>query len=156
MNLADRFWGKVAKRGPNECWPWQAYSQRGGYGRIAVKDGRAQPIQYAHRIAWELTHGDPGAAFVLHSCDNPSCCNPAHLFLGTQADNMRDRDVKGRQRPARGAKNGMAKLSESRVAAIRRLKREGRSQRAIATRFGVSHSTVGDILRGQSWRTDVV
>lgn len=153
MNLADRFWCKVARGGPNECWPWQAYRQRGGYGRICVKDGRRQPIQYAHRVAWEITHGDPGAAYVLHRCDNPACCNPAHLFLGTQADNMRDRDAKGRQVPARGARNGRAKLCESAVAEIRRLSAEdGLSHRGIAARFAVSPSTVGDILRGESWR----
>jgi hypothetical protein len=150
MSLAERFWCKVARGGPDECWPWQAGKNAGGYGRITVHDGRAQPIQYAHRVAWELTRGSLGGLFVLHRCDNPACCNPAHLFLGTQTDNMRDRDAKGRLNPPRGSKSGRAKLTEAAVEEIRALALVAR-QRDIAALYGVHRSTVTNILSGKTW-----
>lgn len=154
MNLAERFWRKVARGGPDECWPWQACKQANGYGRFAVSDGRPQINQYAHRIAWELTNGSPGDLYVLHRCDNPPCCNPAHLFLGTQADNAHDRDRKGRHNCGRGSKSGRAKLSEAAVDEIRALRKAGWTLRAIGARFGVVQTTVGDVLRGETWRTN--
>ena len=87
-----RFWAKVEKRGPNECWPWRAKRQmRGGdYGHFESK--------LAHRIAFELHYGiAPGNKCVCHSCDNPPCCNPAHLWLGTRKENMDDMRRKGRE-----------------------------------------------------------
>lgn len=90
--IEARFWAKVDKRGPNECWPW-----------LAVTDGRnrgsftwnGRPTK-APRIAWFLTHGEMPQGETCHSCDNPICVNPAHLWVGTKADNMRDMVVKGR------------------------------------------------------------
>jgi hypothetical protein len=96
--LPDRFWPKVDKRGEDECWEWQGSRSR-GYGRILIGGAKGRPYQ-AHRIAWELTVGHrlPDSIMVLHRCDNPPCVNPAHLFLGTQLDNMRDCAAKGRTR----------------------------------------------------------
>lgn len=82
--LADRFWEKVAKG--EGCWEWQGASIPKGYGCITV-DRRTV---YAHRVSWLLAHGDPGDLHVLHSCDNPRCVRPEHLFLGTRSDNMQD------------------------------------------------------------------
>jgi len=100
--LVDRFWGKVDRRRDDECWPWTASVTRHGYGQIMVgaygTGSRPRPLR-ANRVAWELTHGPiPDGLWVLHSCDNPSCCNPSHLFLGTQTENMRDAADKGRTR----------------------------------------------------------
>lgn len=87
------FWSKVAKAGANDCWPWTGCRMRSGYGQHSANGCRV----LAHRRAWELTNGPiPAGKYVCHHCDNPSCCNPAHLFLGTQTDNMRDAAGKGR------------------------------------------------------------
>lgn len=144
MNLAERFWCKVAKRGADECWPWQAGRNDDGYGRISVSDGRPRRIEYAHRIAWELTHGSPGDSFVLHECDNPACCNPAHLFLGTQKDNMLDKVAKGR--------SNVTRLTPEDVAVARSLAAQGWTQRRIADRFQVHPTTIGGIFRARTWR----
>lgn len=91
----ERFWARVDKRGPDECWPWTGSTNKQGYGCWSFKSGEG-PIN-AHRIAYGLTHnGIPGRLHILHSCDNPPCCNPAHLDAGTHADNMVDMRVRGR------------------------------------------------------------
>jgi len=93
----ERFWSKVSIYWDAECWPWTAgLMGRMGYGNFSV-GGRNRA---AHRVAWESANGEsiPDGKFVCHRCDNPVCCNPAHLFLGTHADNMRDARTKGRLR----------------------------------------------------------
>src|SRR3954470_5960578 len=136
----ERFWPKVERRGSDECWPWVGARQQTGYG-ILFKSSRPRRWHLAHRLSWELHNGPiPGGLHVLHRCDNPPCVNPAHLFLGTQADNNRDRGRKGRNggHKIRGAANGRAKLSPTDVAAIRRAYGDGATQVALAARFGVS------------------
>lgn len=95
--LADRFWSKVEKS--DGCWRWTSTLQR-GYGQIALcrQGAKRQTRVWAHRVAWELTHGRPVPAglVICHRCDNPRCVNPDHLFLGTQQDNVRDAIQKGR------------------------------------------------------------
>jgi hypothetical protein len=140
--FATRFWSKVSKGDPDDCWEWSACRLPGGYGRFSVSDGRPQVYQYAHRIAWELTHGSPGPKQVLHRCDNPACCNPAHLFLGTQKDNMLDKVAKGR---------ASSKLSSEDVVVLRRLAADGWTQQRIAERFSVHPTTIGSILRSRTW-----
>jgi hypothetical protein len=94
--LEERFWAKVERRGIDECWPWKA-TRRNGYGRLSA--ARSGGLQGAHRIAWSLANGEiPAGLKILHHCDNPPCCNPQHLFLGTQADNVHDMFRKGRGR----------------------------------------------------------
>jgi hypothetical protein len=94
----DRFWSKVATAGPDDCWPWTAATTPKGYGRWTYREGGKNCHTTAHRKAWELANGPIPAGFqVLHRCDNPPCCNPAHLWLGTHRDNMADKVAKGRQ-----------------------------------------------------------
>lgn len=98
--LAERFWRRVDKSGP--CWIWTGAQGHHGYGRIGI-GGHDGPTVLAHRVAWELSNGPvPEGLCVLHRCDNPPCVNPDHLFVGTQADNIRDCKEKGRMRNGRG------------------------------------------------------
>jgi len=102
----------------------------------------------AHRIVYELTTGvDPGDLIVMHSCDNPPCCNPAHLSLGTVAENNRDRKEKGRSVRLQGAKHGQAKLSEDDVREIRRRFADGESQASLGSSFGVHFSRISQLIR---------
>lgn len=92
--IEGRFWRKVNKSGENGCWIWTANKSR-GYGLISTK--KYQSPKKAHRLSWEMHHGEiPEGLEVLHKCDNPSCVNPDHLFLGTQLDNIKDAVSKNR------------------------------------------------------------
>lgn len=157
----ERFWGRVNRRGDNDCWEWQRGRGTCGYGRFWL-NGKTRN---AHRVAWELTYGDlPDEMCVLHSCDNRSCVNPSHLFLGTQEDNTRDRHQKGRDacgersgrhtqpwRTARGERQGGAKLSPSDVLAIREARSKGVHLKDLAAQYGVSFGHIGKLCRGYSW-----
>jgi hypothetical protein len=104
--LKDRFWEKVSKDGPRhkslgKCWVWTAAKEGTGYGSIGLGPGNG--LGKAHRVSWELHYGTiPYGLCVLHKCDNPACVRPSHLFLGTQLDNARDKEGKGRGNHARG------------------------------------------------------
>jgi hypothetical protein len=161
--LVERFWERVDVRGPDECWPWKA-GKNGGYGTFWIGAKRVK----AHRFAYELVKGPiPAGQKVCHSCDNPSCCNPAHLWPGTDLDNMKDCIAKGRavyvrgerngththpERTARGERQGLAKLTEAKVHEIRRLRSEGYTLAAIGGIMGVHLSNIGYIVNGQTWR----
>lgn len=117
--LAERFWGFVDKTaGPDACWPYMRY--RHGHGSTAGNGYGSFPIgekgkYQANRVAWMLTNGDiPDGMHVLHTCDNPSCCNPSHLRLGTHQDNMRDMIAKGRGRHQKN-RPGYGQLGSRRV-----------------------------------------
>jgi len=147
MKPSERFWSKVDVGEKNECWIWQG-KKSDGYGRFYLQGRRV----YAHRYAWELANEMkiPDGLLVLHSCDEPSCVNPAHLHLGTQAQNMREMKEKGRS--TYGERNGMAVLDEPSVKMIRNLHQQGKlSAKEIAQVAGVSYSQVKKIIRGERW-----
>lgn len=144
-SLEVRFWEKVRKGAETECWPWLACRDRAGYGHIKNEHGR---VEFAHRVAWRL-HNGPTAFQVLHQCDNPGCMNPAHLFVGTIADNMADKVAKGRQRGPKGVANSAAKLTEQQVLIIR--SRSDEKRRLLADEFGVSQTVIYGILSGKAW-----
>ena len=147
-----RFWGQVDRRGPDECWEWRGRRKHGktyGFFRVGGRQGRTL---IASRVSWMLTHGPiPNGMCILHRCDNPPCCNPAHLFLGTQLDNIRDRDRKGRQRAPRGSGNGSSRLTEADVEHIRARLSSGDKGNAIAREFGVGTSTISRIRGRRAW-----
>jgi hypothetical protein len=147
--LADRFWEKVNRRGPTECWPWTAATNEHGYG--VMNPGRhSGPTIKAHRVSAELAGMDIAGRAVLHSCDNPPCVNPAHLRPGTLADN--GADMAARDRSMHGSRNPNSRLTEPEVAVIKRLVLEGIEHRVIAARFDVSRATVSYIAEGKTWR----
>lgn len=147
----ERFWKKVdCTTTPTGCWPFTGYQDRKDYGRIDIN---RRPVG-AHRVAWILTHGPIPLPWlvVMHTCDNPPCCNQEHLELKEPDENVKDRDQKGRQ--ARGERHGLAKLQNGYTDAdeIRALYAAGGiSQRALARRFNVHQTTIGKILRGDTW-----
>jgi hypothetical protein len=100
--LIERFWAGIDKRDPGECWPWKAAKESDGwYGRITVRErSRGFLANYRpNRVSWTMAHGPiPDGMNICHSCDNPPCCNPAHLFLGSQPENVADAKAKKRMR----------------------------------------------------------
>lgn len=153
----DEFWSQIRIAAPNECWEWTGYLDPKGYGRTKYH-GR---LWFAHRLAYTLVKGEiPQDQFACHSCDNPRCCNPDHIWPGTNAENTKDRHQKGRDARGlsngantqpelhpRGEQHGMAKLSDAQVAEIRDLYETGNfMKRTLARRFGVSDSQIGNIL----------
>lgn len=149
-SLPDRFWSRVEIRGEAECWPWLAARTTAGYGNLWT--GRT--TAYAHRFAWELHHRQPIPAgmFVCHVCDNPPCVNPGHLFLGTNADNNRDMQAKGRASGGtRGEQQHHAILTEAAVRDIRARIAAGERNAAIARRYGVDRSTISAVRTGKNW-----
>jgi len=147
----QRFWSKVDRKGPDECWPWSACVDTGGYGLFQVNDRAAK----AHRYAWEITNGPipEGEGFhgtcVCHRCDNPPCCNPEHLFLGTNAENMADRNSKGRQARLRGESAGGAKITADIALDIRTSSLSGIE---LAAKYGISRTNVSAIKTGRIWK----
>lgn len=159
MNELGRFWSRVNKRGPvhptlGRCWVWTGKLTPKGYGQIVTHGRGNRP----HRYSYEIHVGViPTGLFVLHKCDNPSCVNPKHLFVGTHQDNQADKTEKGRQ--AKGSKNGWAVLTEVQVANIRRrykLKRgyhdPVNGQGGLAREFGVTQANISIIVRQEGWK----
>jgi hypothetical protein len=138
------FWARVDKNGPNGCWLYTFGKDKWGYGDLRYKGKHIQ----AHRLAWKLLRGDPGKLDCLHTCHNPTCCNPDHLYLGTDLDNTRDRVAIGRQHVE-------AKLTPEEVQEIRAKYwyESGRSNVvALATKYGVKPVTIVAIISGRSWK----
>ena len=149
-----RFWNKVKVGSPDECWEWQGSKKGAGYGSFYVN--KEEKAQRSHRVCWSFFNGPiPNDLHVLHNCHNPLCVNPAHLYLGTHQDNMRDRTSLGRwekTRP-RGTKHANSKLSELDVLEIRRLYATGKIEQIfLGKMFRVSHTQVSYIVNRRQWR----
>jgi hypothetical protein len=177
--MIDRFWSKVDCRSDDECWPWTAGTKdsRPGrdYGKFWIPARKGKVL--AHRFAYAAAYGVviPAGTHVLHRCDNPRCCNPAHLYLGTHADNMRDMSVRGRVKALRGnewrkahpkgtfsksggvrvwgSKSPRAILNEDQVREIRcALAGAPRGVCVrLASKYGVHPDTIRKIKQGRNW-----
>ena len=136
LPIEERFWLHVDRSDPAGCWEWTASRRRRGYGQFRAKPG--EPMWQAHRMAWTLTFGPiPGGLLVCHHCDNPPCCRPDHLFLGTNEHNVQDMVRKGRlagftSRPPREISARVRTLTDDQVRDIRRRFAAGESGRSIA------------------------
>jgi hypothetical protein len=153
MSREDWFWVNTNKDGPvvrpelNHCWEWIGRVKSTGYGYMRAY-GRSIGT---HRFSWGLHRGPiPDGLHVLHRCDNRACVNPAHLFLGTNADNMHDKFVKAKQ--ARGEGHGNAKLTDAAVREIRRRAAAGEGLTAIGRSLGVGQTTVSYVVKGRTWK----
>lgn len=141
-----RFWARVQKS--ESCWEWQGGTNGGGYGSLKV-EGR---VELAHRVSYRLEVCEPGDICVLHSCDNPRCVRPDHLFLGTRSDNNRDRDQKGRLAPNYKSRNPNARLNQADIDEIRRLYQKGDVRQVdLALRFGVNQTHISRIVTNGAW-----
>ena len=143
----ERFWKKVDRREPNQCWEWKGLKHIFGYGEIKISNQKRR----AHRVSYQLHHGPiPEGLHVLHSCDNPSCVNPAHLHLGTQADNMREKMERGRC--SSGETHGQSKLTSDQVHQIRSSYAAGGvTQRQLSEVFGVDQTLISQIINKKIW-----
>lgn len=163
MTTEEDFWAKVDKGGgPDACWPWTGRKTTNGYGQT-VYFGR---LYQAHRLAWILTNeAIPDGLLACHHCDNKPCCNPKHLHIGTQLDNMADRKARGREARgdrhwtrlhpelvARGAAAGQAKLDADKVRHIRAARAAGAQVKDLAAMYGVSGPAISYAVSGKSWR----
>jgi len=157
-NLRKRF-EKAYKIDPfSGCWIWQKHTDIRGYGKITFENKSC----YAHRISYLLNYGYfPNELLVCHRCDNTSCVNPQHLFVGTQADNSADMIKKGRSRFRKkgdnlGAKNPQAKLTNTKVKNIKRKLKSGMTCIQIAKQYNVSRLTISNIKRNTHWKHVVI
>jgi len=154
--LKERFWEKVNKNGPIQphmttaCWMWTSAMSYQGYGYITTTKGHSKK---AHRLSFEFAYSIiPQSMQVLHRCDNPSCVNPEHLFLGSNSDNVADKVSKGRSPDFRGDKNPAAKITKIQAGEIRNKYALGNiSQRKLASEYGITQRAIWFIIHNQHW-----
>lgn len=154
--LAVRLEARIEYEPNTGCWLWTGALGRHGYGSI---NAGGQCSMLAHRAAYKVWRGDvPAHLHVCHKCDTPACVNPAHLFLGTNADNVADRQRKGRSSGGsfKGAAHRCARLDPEDVRRIRQLgAARALPQKLIAAQYGISQTHVSNILNGKAWSHDV-
>ncbi len=150
--ISVRFWKRVKKT--SGCWLWLGTGVPAGYGHM--KDANRRNV-YVHRVSWEIHFGPiPDGLFVLHDCDNPSCVRPDHLFLGTNADNMKDCSRKGRTKGCcvqswHGEKSPVSRLTWG---AIREIRSSSDSLSVLAARYGVTKGSVWKVVKGYTWNEE--
>lgn len=146
-----RFWSKVDKLGPAECWEWRGFRNKSGYGRLWFG---AYGMQLAHRVSWFISHGAWPTLSVCHRCDNRACCNPGHFFEGTQLDNMRDAAAKKRMRKTnpRGPAHYASRVTDADVIAIRARRAAGERLIVLAAEFGMTAGGIFNICARKSWK----
>ena len=154
-SIEERFWEKVDVGEPNECWNWKAVVNWNGYGSFGLNGKMVR----AHRFSWWLHNGEiPKNMYVLHICiANRKCVNPRHLYLGTQQDNMNDRDRQGRQSRLSGEAHGRAKLTDEQVIEIRyRWENEipRPTQQMLANAYETSQRNISFIVNNRRWRKE--
>ena len=148
----NRFWSKVDRSEVEGCWLWQgtiALPNQCGqrYGSFGFTEHGKSVSYRAHRFAWMVCNGEiPDGMVIMHTCDVPLCVNPSHLRAATQAENVADRDIKGRT--AKGEKHGASKLTEIQA---RLIQRSSKPTQVLANRFGVHYTTVMKIKQGVNW-----
>lgn len=145
-----RFWAKVGRAAPHDCWLWEGAARSDGHGLFRV----GARLWSAHAVALALHEAEnPGGRWALHSCDNPPCCNPDHLRWGSHQDNIDDMMSRGRYIARPGDQNPEAKLSEQSVRDIfaQKLHRKHGDKSTLARQYGVSDRTIYDIWNGRSW-----
>lgn len=148
--IINRFWSKVAVTAQKDlCWIWIAGTRRNGYGLFNFK----RPLNLiAPRVAYFLYYKiDPLDKYVLHKCDNPRCCNPHHLFLGTAKDNTLDMDKKGRRKRKLGEDHWGVKITENIVKDIRLKFSQGKTQQSLSVKYGIDPSNVSLIVSRKTW-----
>ena len=146
----ERFWNKVDVKGPDDCWKWKAYKNKDGYGHFCL-NGKTER---AHRISFLLEKGYWTEKCICHSCDNPSCVNPSHLWEGTIKENAIDRTKKGRSKGSCliGEKNPAVKLTVQQVNEIREQRFGGVLLKTLAKKYGVSFQHISLIVRNKTWK----
>lgn len=156
-NTPEVIWGKVDVRDEMQCWPWKSWCGTGGYGRVEI-DGKSY---YAHRVIFDLSF--PGViylnapedrrahGYLMHTCDNPKCCNPLHLKFCTHAENMADKKNKGRCPDFKGEKGPRAKLSLKDVEEIRWIASKGIAASESGKIYGVHKSTIKHAINGRHY-----
>jgi hypothetical protein len=139
-NKPEDVWKKIDIKSPEECWEWKGTHLIHGYGLIRILGKR----YLTHRLIYELTFGEiPKELYVCHKCDNPACCNPNHLFLGTQADNVKDMITKGRCK---------TKLTSTQIKEIRKLYQSGNyEQKDLIKMFKISQTNISFIINNKRW-----
>lgn len=150
--LIKRFWRKVdAGEG---CWVWNGAMDKAGYGKILKEPGKNQAYFFAHRLSYQIHYGEFNNEFhVCHKCDNPSCVNPEHLFLGTHQDNMDDmvRKGRGKGKALFGEQILWSKLTDEKVETIINSYNSGEKVSVLSKRHGVSINNIYSILKGELW-----
>lgn len=150
---ADRFWRHVKKTDDSSCWVWTKATNPHGYGAFGVATTDRRLVLASHRVAYYLHTGtDPLDLHVCHHCDNPPCCNPDHLFLGTPADNAADKSRKGRaKRPSWSRRERNCKLTPDQVREIRIRRAAGETAVALAAAYNLSDKAVREVVRRRTW-----
>ena len=157
-NTPEVLWSKVDKRSENECWEWKGFKNHDGYGRTWINDKG----YYAHRVIYSLVYPNKinlnaptsqnETGFLLHTCDNPSCCNPKHLWVGNHADNMADKAAKGRSPDFSSGKGPRCKLTMEQAREARLLRKTGMTIPQLMEKFNLSRASMKTLLRGDSYK----